>query len=282
MNTIDHARAQGKAADLSALEADWLLLHCLERPTHDRAWLLSHGDQALTPQQQQAWLTALERRRQGEPLAYITGLRGFYGLELHVDARVLDPRPDTETLVTWAIESLASLATPTVLDLGTGSGAIALAIQSQRPSALVYALDRSADALAVARLNAQRLGLAVLTAQNHWLSSWPPADAPAWPTTFDLIVSNPPYIPEQDAHLASLMHEPLSALASGPDGLDDLRTIIAQAPRHLQRGGWLLLEHGWDQGEAVAQLLHHHGYIDVAHRQDLAGHCRCTGARRPS
>ncbi|GAD23242.1 peptide chain release factor N(5)-glutamine methyltransferase, partial [Acidovorax sp. MR-S7] len=210
------------------------------------------------------------RRMAGEPVAYLTGTKEFYGLPLQVDARVLDPRPDTETLVDWALALAAPAAR--MADLGTGSGAIALALQSQRPQAQVLAVDASADALAVARANARRLGLPVRFVQGHWL------DGIAGP--FDLIVSNPPYIPATDPHLAALTHEPLSALASGDDGLQDIRAIAAQAPSRLAPGGWLLLEHGWDQAEAVQALLRAAGFGQVHSRHDLAGMARCTGGQR--
>ena len=191
-----------------------------------------------------------------------------------MDARVLDPRPDTETLVDWALELLAPLAAPRVLDLGTGSGAIALALQHQRPDAQVSAVDASTDALAVAQANAARLGLAVQFARGDWLRGVA--------GQFDVIVSNPPYIAAADPHLAALRHEPLQALASGADGLDDIRSIVAQAPTHLQPGGWLLLEHGWDQAEAVQALLRAAGGEQVQSRKDLAGIARCSGGQWPT
>ena len=207
-------------------------------------------------------------------MAYLTGVKEFYGLPLHIDARVLDPRPDTETLVDWALEVLAPLPAPRVLDLGTGSGAIALAVQHQRPQAQVSAVDASQDALAVAQTNATRLGLAVRFHQGHWLQGMA--------GTFDAIVSNPPYIAAADPHLAALTHEPLQALASGADGLDDIRTIVAQAPAHLAPGGWLLLEHGWDQAGAVRTLLEAAGFGQVQSRKDLAGIGRCSGGQWPT
>ena len=207
-------------------------------------------------------------------MAYLTGRKEFYGLPLQVDARVLDPRPDTETLVDWALEVIAPLASPRVVDLGTGSGAIALALQSQRTDAQVLAVDASTDALAVAQANAERLGLPVQFHQADWLAG---VEGP-----FDAIVSNPPYIPSADPHLAALTHEPLQALASGADGLEDIRTIVAQAPTHLRPGGWLLLEHGYDQAQAMQALLATHGFAQVQSRNDLAGIARCTGGQGPA
>jgi release factor glutamine methyltransferase len=163
-----------------------------------------------------------------------------------------------------------------VIDLGTGSGAIALALQHQRPTAQMTAVDASAQALEVAQANAQRLRLPVRFVHSHWLQRIEPEGA-----AFDAIVSNPPYIASADPHLAALKHEPLQALASGADGLDDLRAIALQAPACLAPGGWLLLEHGWDQADAVQQLLRDAGLIDVQSRSDLAGIARCTGARKP-
>ena len=160
------------------------------------------------------------------------------------------------------------------MDLGTGSGAIALALQHQRPKAQVLAVDASSDALAVAQANAQRLALPVRFARGHWLDGVE--------GRFDAIVSNPPYIPAADPHLAALTHEPLQALASGADGLDDIRTIVTQAPAHLVPGGWLLLEHGWDQAAAVSTLLREQGFAQVQSRKDLAGIARCTGGQWPT
>ena len=202
---------------------------------------------------------------------------------------MLDPRPDTETLVDWALDAIAGQQAPAVLDLGTGSGAIALALQHRRPDARIWALDASRDALAVAQANAQRLGLPVRFLHGSWLADWLARQAaaaafaprgPALPGRFDLIVSNPPYIPPT-TRTWPLTHEPLSALASGADGLDDIRTIAAQAPGHLLPGGWLLLEHGWDQADAAAAILRAQGFGPIEHRQDLAGHQRCTGGRWP-
>ena len=270
-------------AGLPRLEAQLLLLHALGRQPHERAWLLAHGDAPLPAASAQLYQALCARRLGGEPLAYLSGQREFYGLALQIDARVLDPRPDTETLVDWALELLPLGQAVPVLDLGTGSGAIALALQQQRPLAQVWALDASLDALEVARANAARLRLPLRLRHGHWLRGWPQAagEPQTPPAALGLIVSNPPYIRAADPHLAALRHEPQQALVSGPDGLADLREIIASAYAHLQPGGWLLLEHGWDQADAVADLLHAHGYQGVAHRLDLAGQRRCSGGQRP-
>jgi release factor glutamine methyltransferase len=256
---------------LERIDAQLLHLFALGRPLHDRAWLLAHDTDELDDAVLLRLDALLQRRSQGEPLAYITGTKEFFGLPLQVDARVLDPRPDTETLVEWALSQMPENGTCAVLDLGTGSGAIALALQHQRPQARVSAVDASADALAVAGANALHLQLPVRFVQSHWLQ-----DVQG---TFDLIVSNPPYIRANDPHLSALRHEPLQALASGADGLDDIRAIIAQAPAHLGPGGWLLLEHGHDQAKDVRALLMQAGGHNVQSRQDLAGIERCTGAQ---
>jgi len=265
--------ALARAASLGAarIDAQLLLLHVLGRPGEDRGWLIAHDGDSLAAEAEARFLALCERRLQGEPVAYLTGSREFFGLPLQVDARVLVPRPDTETLVEWALEVLRDHSAPRVVDLGTGSGAIALAIQQARPDAVVEAVDRSADALAVAAANARRLGLPVRFHQASWLE-----DA----GRYDLIVSNPPYVREGDEHLAELRHEPRQALVAGADGLADLRAIVADAPAHLLPGGWLLLEHGWDQAEAVRALLAARGFADVASRQDLGGIQRCSGGRR--
>lgn len=269
--TLRDALAAAAALGLDRLDAQLLLLHVLGRASDDRGWLLAHDTDTFDGPAQARFDDLCRRRRAGEPVAYLTGVKEFYGLPLAVDARVLVPRPDTETVVEWALEVLRDRVAPRVIDLGTGSGAIALAIQSQRPDARVEAVDRSADALAVARANAQRLGLGVRFRQANWLQG---------AGTYDLVVSNPPYIAEDDPHLPALRHEPREALAAGRDGLDDLRAIAAAAPAHLAPGGWLLLEHGWDQAPAVRELLAAAGFCDVASRHDLGGHARCSGGRR--
>ena len=279
--TMAECLHQAQASGLARVDAQILLLHSLQRPLHDRAWLLAHDSDTLTPVQAAAWQDALKRRLQGEPVAYITGRKDFFGLTLAVDARVLDPRPDTETLVDWALACLPEFTpqtrSPRILDLGTGSGAVALALQHARPDATVWAVDASEDALAVARTNAARLQLGVQFIASDWLNAVDVQHT----GHFDLIVSNPPYVAEGDPHLAALTHEPLQALTSGPDGLDDIRQIIAQAPACLPPGGWLLLEHGWDQAAPVQALLREAGFVQVQSRRDLGGIERCTGAVMP-
>jgi len=268
--TPDQAIRFASALGLERLDAQLLLLHALGRTATERAWLLAHGSDVLTPEVQTAFEGLARRRRAGEPVAYITGTKAFYGLDLLVDPRVLDPRADTETLVEWALELLPLDSRCSAVDLGTGSGAIALALQSHRPLCEVHALDFSPDALAVARANAQRLQLPVRFVQGSWLDGVQ--------GRFDVIVSNPPYIAADDPHLAALAFEPSPALAAGADGLDDLRKITAQASAHLKPGGWLLLEHGYRQAAAVRELLQRRGFVDVQSRKDLAGIERCSGA----
>jgi len=268
-STVAQALMAAVALGIDRLDAQLLLLRALGRAPHDRAWLLAHDTDALS---EAAWATLapqLSRRLAGEPVAYLLGEKEFHGLSLQVDARVLVPRPDTETLVDWALQCLGGHEAPRALDLGTGSGAIALALQHARPDARVDAIDASADALAVAEANARRLGLPVRFSQASWL------DGAAGGYT--VIASNPPYIAAGDPHLPALRHEPAAALVAGADGLDDIRRIVQDAPSHLADGGWLLLEHGHDQALAVRQLLETRGFAEVQSRDDLAGIQRCSG-----
>ena len=273
--TLAQAAAWAQTLGLPRLDAQVLLLHALGRAPHDRAWLLAHGDAPLDATVQTTFEAYAQRRLNTEPVAYITGQKEFFGLTLQVDHRVLDPRADTETLVEWALSCLADTSSPEVVDLGTGSGAIALAIKHTRPDAQVSAVDASADALAVASANAERLALPVDFHHGSWL-------APLNDRTFDAIVSNPPYVASDDEHLAALKHEPLSALASGADGLDDIRTIVREAAQHLKPNGWLLLEHGYDQAHAVQTLLGNQGFVNVQSRPDIAGILRCSGGQWPT
>jgi len=273
--SMARALAGACSAGIDRLDAQLLLLHALDKSAAERAWLVAHDQDAL-PDVAAARFTALcARRAQGEPLAYLLGQKEFFGLTLAVDARVLIPRPDTETLVNWALTLLpVAPSSAKVLDLGTGSGAVALALKHARPHSAVLAIDACEQALCVARANALSLGLEVTMTTGCWLESVS--------GVFDLIVSNPPYVREGDPHLAALGHEPLQALTAGADGLDDLRQIIAQAPAHLAADGWLLLEHGYDQADAVSLLLREGGFEAVSSRPDLAGILRCTGGRWPA
>ena len=278
LKTNRQALTSAHTLGLERLDAQLLLLHVLARPSQDRAWLLTHDDDHLPSELADAFVLLAKRRLAGEPLAYLVGHKEFFGLHLAIDTRVLVPRPDTETLVDWALDQLLAedaAAHPHVLDLGTGSGAIALALahtlQSRKRPARIVAVDASPQALAAASANAVRLALDVTFLSSDWFGL---VDG-----RFDLIVSNPPYIADADPHLAQLTHEPLQALTSGADGLDDLRRIITEAPAHLQARGWLLLEHGYDQSEAVRSLLVQQGFVEVQSRLDLSGIERCSGGK---
>lgn len=268
---VAEALARAAASGIDRLDAQLLLLHALGRSEGDRGWLLAHDTDSVAAANEAMFLANCERRAAGEPLAYIVGHKEFHGVDLRVDRRVLVPRPDTETLVEWAIELLRPRGLPRVIDLGTGSGAIALALKMSLPDGRVEGADVDPGALAVARSNAARLGLAVDFRQNSWLDGAL--------GRYDLIVSNPPYIAAGDRHLPALRHEPQQALVSGVDGLDAIRRIVSQAPAYLAQGGWLLLEHGWDQAPAVRSLLQGAGFGYVASRRDLAGIERCTGGK---
>lgn len=275
MNTVRQTLTALQNGGLDRLDAQMLVLLALQRAPHDRAWLVAHDGDALPADAAERLQALVQRRQRGEPMAYLRGDQEFFGLQLQVDPRVLVPRPDTETLVNWALEKGGAAAnTMSVLDLGTGSGAIALAIATQRPQARVSATDASEEALAVARSNAQRLALPVQFHAGSWLHAVPGQ-------RFDVIVTNPPYIADSDPHLNALTHEPLSALTAGADGLDDIRAIVAQAPLALEPGGWLLIEHGFDQAEAVRSLLQGAGFTQVSSRTDLAAIERCSGGQWP-
>lgn len=265
--TVDGLLAQARTLGVERLDAQLLLAH---RLGVGRPWVLAHGD-AVVADDDAAYLAAqLARRADSVPLAYLTGWHEFHGLALEVTPAVLDPRPDTETLVDWALELVEGTAR--VLDLGTGSGAIALALKHGRPAATVHASDACAQALAVAVRNARRLGLDVHFHEGDWWQAVPGLQ-------LDLAVSNPPYLSEGDPHLPALRHEPEQALIAGADGLQAIDAIVRGAPGRLRRGGWLLLEHGADQADAVRQRLRDTGFVDVSTRCDLAGRSRCSGGR---
>ena len=268
--TVTHLLGQLQHMGLPRLEAHMLLLKCLGRDPQDRAWLLTHDQQPCSDDQRMQLMHIARRRLQGEPMAYLIGHKDFHALRLHIDNRVLDPRDDTETLVEWALEVGQPDAPLEVLDLGTGSGAIALALAHARPTWQISGSDLSPPALEVAQLNAHTCGLHVSWVSGHWLQ-------PFTGRQFDLIVSNPPYIAEGDPHLLALRHEPRSALVSGPHGLDDIDLIVRHSRAHLRPGAWLLLEHGHDQAAAVRDLLSQSGFEQVTSRQDLAGAARCSG-----
>jgi release factor glutamine methyltransferase len=276
VNTLQAALLRAQKHGIAKVDARMLLLHVLGKDPQDAAWLIAHEQEVIGDAQTTAYGDACARRRAGEPVAYIVGHKAFYGLRLATDARVLDPRDDTEALVDWAL----TLQARRVLDLGTGSGAIALALKSNRPDWQVVAVDASTDALAVAADNAARLQLTVGFHHGNWFTPFTTGgNDQATLGTFELIVSNPPYIASGDPHLPALHHEPVAALVSGVDGLDDIRRIVAGAPAHLAPGGWLLLEHGHDQAAPVRQLLVETGFSEVQSRPDLAGIERCSGGR---
>ena len=249
-----------------------MLAHALERT---RAWLFAWPEHVPTDVQRERFERLVEARAGGMPVAYLLGRRAFWSLDLAVTPAVLIPRPETELLVELALERVPENVACGIADLGTGSGAIALALALERPLARVRATDLSTHALDVARSNARRLGLANIEfAHGDWCDAL--GDA-----RFDLIVSNPPYIAADDPHLSrgDLRHEPTSALASGADGLDAIRTIVATAPSHLLPGGWLLIEHGWEQATQVRDLLERRGLSSVRSARDIAGHERVSFAR---
>lgn len=266
--TVGQALMHARTIGVDRLDAQLLLARQLGRP---RSWLLAHEDAPLADSS--ALLALLARRAAGEPLAYLVGEREFHGLLLHITPDVLVPRPDTETLVDWALELLVGIESPRVADLGTGSGAVALAIKQVCPRAQVHASDVSPAALDVASGNGQRLALPVTWHLGNWWQAFGAA------LEFDLALANPPYVAPNDPHLAALRYEPHGALVSGDDGMADLGLIIAGAGRHLRRPGWLLLEHGHNQAQAVHARLHAAGFEALSTRCDLAGRPRVSAGR---
>lgn len=254
-------------SDTPRLDAELLLCQVLGQP---RSYLFTWPERSLTAEQSAGFDALVQRRALGEPVAHILGRREFWSLELAVSADTLIPRPETELLVEAALERIPVDAKWQIADLGTGSGAIALALASERPNCRVTAVERSDAALAVARANAERLGLTnVEFASGSWFE-------PLAGRRFELIVSNPPYIPQGDPHLeqGDVRFEPMTALASGVDGLDDIRHLIGLAPDFLNCPGWLLLEHGYDQGAAAVALMEQRGYHQLIDLEDLHGHGR--------
>lgn len=268
---LDEAAA-GLADNVEAKrEAQILLGHVLGV---SRAWLAAHDRTTVDPAHAAVFGELVERRRGGEPVAYLVGSREFYGLDFLVTPDVLIPRPDTEVLVDAALEKLPVKGRAEVLDLGTGSGCIAIALAHARPGLCVTAVDLCAAALSIARHNAWTNGVSVNFAQARWYEG---LDG----RSFDMIVSNPPYIARDDPHLSQgdLRYEPMIALASGDDGMADIRSIVRGAPAHLRAGGWLLLEHGHDQADASRDLLIDAGFDEAFSKPDLAGWARVAGAR---
>ncbi|QXG33778.1 peptide chain release factor N(5)-glutamine methyltransferase [Pseudomonas viridiflava] len=251
------------------LDAELLLAAALGKP---RSFLHTWPERIVSTEAALAFAGYLQRRRTGEPVAYILGQQGFWKLDLEVAPHTLIPRPETEMLVEAALELVPAFAPTQVLDLGTGTGAIGLALANDRRQWKITAVDRVPEAVELAERNRQRLQLDNAEVLNsHWFSALEGRQ-------FDLIISNPPYISEADPHLSmgDVRFEPGSALTAGPDGLDDLRTIIREAPAYLSPGGWLLLEHGYDQGSAVRELLIRHGFERIQTRRDLGEHERIT------
>ncbi|MDA8255991.1 MAG: peptide chain release factor N(5)-glutamine methyltransferase [Betaproteobacteria bacterium] len=273
MSTVAAALAAARAK-LPANEARLLLGHVMDRPA---AWLIVHDDQVLDEDQLLAFASLVARRAGGEPVAYLVGFREFFGREFAVSSGVLIPRPETELLVDIALRQkvgVGTAATARILDLGTGSGCLAITLALEIPQAQVTALDASAAALDVARDNAQRHGAQLRLLQSDWFSALAGE-------RFDLIVANPPYIANTDPHLAAgdLRYEPRTALASGSDGLDAIRRIVADAAKYLAPGGQLWLEHGYDQAVAVRELLAAAGFVGIEQIPDLAAILRVTGGR---
>lgn len=256
------------------LDVELLLAAALGKP---RSFLHTWPERIVSSEAALKFASYLQRRQTGEPVAYILGQQGFWKLDLEVAPHTLIPRPETEMLVEAALELVPAFAQSQVLDLGTGTGAIALALASERPAWQVTAVDRVLEAVALAERNRQRLQLDnAKVLSSHWFGSLEGK-------RFDLIISNPPYIADEDPHLVTgdVRFEPNSALVAGADGLDDLRLIIDQAPVHLNPEGWLLLEHGYDQGAAVRDLLSSHGFEKIQTRRDLGDHERITFGRLP-
>lgn len=263
------ARLQSSGSDSARLDAELLLTQVLKK---NRAWLFAFADSPLSREQESELEGLLTRRERGEPMAHILGEREFWSLKLQVNPSTLIPRADTETLVEWALE-LPLPACAQVLDLGTGTGAIALALASEQPSWQVQGVDKSSDAVALAQANAAALHLAVRFFPSDWFAKVE--------GRFDLIVANPPYIDAQDPHLhqGDVRFEPRTALVAGQQGLADLAHLIDSAPLFLRDHGWLLLEHGYQQAEAVQTLLRARGFSQIATRQDLGGQPRITGGQ---
>ena len=272
---VFQAIALARELGVARLDAQLLLALHLQR---ERSWLMAHDDAEVSTEMLEAYRTDLARRADDVPLAYLTGWREFHGLRLQVGPHVLVPRPESEVLVDWALEILrarsATWPAPDVADLGTGSGAIALALKAAWPQAQLTATDHSDAALAVARENARRLMLPIELVNGSWWQALPGR-------RFHLVVSNPPYIAAGDHHLHALRHEPMLALSPGGDGLGALGTIVHEARAHLHGGGGLLLEHGHDQAHAMATQMAACGFVDITTRHDLAGLPRCTGGVAP-
>jgi release factor glutamine methyltransferase len=262
-----------RSSGIEPVDARLLLQHALGMP---HAALIAHDDRVLSAEERRRFAALAARRARGEPVAYLLGWREFYGRRFAVDPTVLIPRPETEVLVEQALQRLAPDAGMALLDLGCGSGNIALTLALERPQCAVTAVDTSAGALAIARENARALGAGnVEFLHGDWFG-------PVTSRSFDLIVSNPPYVADADPHLGrgDLRFEPATALRGGPDGLAEIRRIVAQAPGYLQPNGWLLFEHGYDQAHACQRLLAASGFVAVTTARDLAELPRVSAGRK--
>ncbi len=265
------AKEQLEAMDESALDAEILLAHAIDK---NRTWLKTWPEHILSEKQLSHYQDLISRRSKGEPTAYLVGEKEFWSLTFKVTRDTLIPRPETEVLVEQALQRIPENGDFKVADLGTGSGAIALAIASERPQATVWALDMSEPALNVAQANAENNKIDnVVFEQGSWLSNWQHGQ-------LDMIVSNPPYVAPNDPHLADLVYEPVTALVAEDKGLSDIRQITQQATEHLKPGGYLLFEHGYDQGEAVREILRKAGFTEVETVKDYAGQDRVTLGKR--
>ena len=277
LTPIGELLKQGSAtltSDTAQLDTELLLAHTLQK---SRTWLHTWPDKTVTAEEASTFEALITRRQQGEPIAHILGQQSFWTLDLKVTADTLIPRPETELLVEQALSLIPAEQPWQIADLGTGTGAIALAVASERPDTTVIATDQSESALTVAEENAAINGIGNVTFRH---GSW---FEPLQEEQFELILSNPPYIATADPHLTEgdVRFEPDSALSSGPDGLDDLRQIIANAPHHLKADSWLLVEHGYDQGNAVRSLFEQYHYQNITTRRDLGGQERITYGSRP-
>lgn len=263
MTTVAQGLLQA-AGRVPRSEARLLLAAVICKP---KEFLITHPEYTLSDAQASIFASYLERAQAGEPIPYIVGTQEFWGRPFHVTPATLIPRPDTETLIEEALAFLKDLEAPRVLDLGTGSGCIAVTLALECPKAQVWACDKSSSALSVAQANARALGASVMFVESNWFSAF--ADE-----KFDLIVSNPPYIEENDEHLKALRFEPISALTSGTDGLDDIRILAADAPKHLREHGSIIVEHGYNQGELVAAIFRSTGFASVRTVRDLGDNPR--------
>lgn len=281
LNTVQSALANAiltlfETSTSPETDAEVLLAHSLKQ---SRAWLLTYQDEALNDDQFEQFQTLIERRSKGEPIAYILGEREFWSLNLQVNSTTLIPRPETEILVEVALEKAQTVPNGilSIADLGTGSGAIALALATELTDAFITATDNSQDALTIAKQNAEQHGLSnVEFLHSYWFDNLTEHH-------FNIICSNPPYIETQDPHLqqGDLRFEPNTALASGPDGFFDIQQIIAQANNHLHHEGWLILEHGYQQAKRTQSLLEQYGFVNIDTREDYAGHPRITFGQKP-